>query len=268
MKYFLFVCFFLASLTAISQRKNLIVEADFDSTISPKFTENNMFYPYSATIVKTPKRSGSSLKVELRKNENIRAEYGVHPKLGPKESWYGFSIFLPSTFEVDKNPASFVQWHAYPDQGEAWRSPPMFLGVMGNNFIIDQRTDTLKISTPTSQTFKRTVLGAATKSKWNDFVVHTKWSHKSDGLVEIWMNDKLILTKEGANCYNDLLNPYFKIGIYKWDFATSLIQTKSRVIYVDEVRIGNEKAIYNDVYPGKKLIRTVKYYYDGTSEEL
>ena len=67
------------------------------------------------------------------------------------------------------------------------------------------------------------------------------------------MNNKLVYSRLNMpNCYNDLLSPYFKIGIYKWDWAgTSKSVTTSRVVYIDEVRIGNEKSGYDKVYPGR-----------------
>lgn len=233
-------------------RKNLISEYTFDTDIGSWF-EKSTYYPYSANISSYTARQGKSLKLELRKGENNRSELGTDPRLAPKEGWYGFSLFFPSSFTNESNIESIVQFQSFPDNGKPWRSAPFFIGVLNDKFILDQRTEGL---------YLRTELGLVGKSKWNDFVIHAKWSNGSDGLIEIWHNDKLILSKGGANCYNDKLNPYFKIGIYKWDNTTV-----NRTIYIDEVRIGNEKATYNDVYPYKKLIKTVKYYSDGSTEE-
>jgi hypothetical protein len=37
--------------------------------------------------------------------------------------------------------------------------------------------------------------------------------------------------------------PYFKIGINRWNMR------ENRVLYIDAVRIGNERATYKDVAP-------------------
>lgn len=87
-------------------------------------------------------------------------------------------------------------------------------------------------------------------------MLHARWSHKADGFFELWQDDKLVTKDKGPNCYNDKLNPCFKIGVYKWDLDKSAI--KGRVLYIDEVRIGNDKATYQDVYPSNNLTKTTK----------
>jgi hypothetical protein len=254
----------LLALTAQAQRQNLIAEYTFDTLVG-NWGEKTMHSDCSIAIASNARR-GKSLRMTLIKGEGMRTELGTLPINAPQEGWYGFSLFFPETFENDVNPESIVQWHSFPDKGEEWRSAPLFIGTLNGNLILEQRTDSVKITNGSTITYKRDIIAALEKGVWSDYVVHAKWSHKSDGLLEIWKDDKLIFTKKGANCYNDTWFPFFKIGIYSWDFTKSKMKTDTRVIYIDEVRLGNAKATYNDVYSGRKLIKTVLYYSDGTTE--
>ncbi len=66
------------------------------------------------------------------------------------------------------------------------------------------------------------------------------------------MNGDLVIDKTGANTTAGL-GAYFKLGInrFGWvdDAAASLSVTTERVLYFDEVRIGDENAVYDDVAP-------------------
>ncbi|MCE7065089.1 polysaccharide lyase [Dyadobacter sp. CY326] len=243
--------FILISFAAQAQRKHLLAEYSFDKNVG-KWSEMSMHSLSDVKVSNVTARSGKSLKVILNKGKNNRTELGTSPNDSPKEGWFGFSLFFPPSFENDSTPESIVQWQSRPDAGENWRSAPLFLGVMNGYFILDQRTDSTQISNENTVIFKRKTLGSVTKSKWIDFVVHAKWSYKNDGLIEVWKNNKLVFSKSGPNCYNDKLNPYFKIGLYKWDFPASKMKTKVRTINIDEVRIGSSEATYKDVAPGKR----------------
>jgi hypothetical protein len=65
-------------------------------------------------------------------------------------------------------------------------------------------------------------------------------SYKSNGILQIWKNDELIVDRKGPNVYNNEKSNYFKFGLYKtgWETRTdSPVQT--RVIYIDEVRVAS-----------------------------
>jgi hypothetical protein len=46
------------------------------------------------------------------------------------------------------------------------------------------------------------------------------------------------------------LSPYFKFGVYKWEWGTLASQ---RVIYYDELRVGNANSSYDEVKPGGSI---------------
>jgi len=60
-----------------------------------------------------------------------------------------------------------------------------------------------------------------------------------------------ILSYYGPNSFNDKYLPYFKIGIYKWGWKgwAGYSPEEKRVLYYDEVRIGNRHANMQLVSP-------------------
>lgn len=223
---------------------------NFDNGLGNWF-EKSTYYPYSATLSDVVKKSGKSVRFELRKGEDKRTELAVDPKTTPSESWYGFSIYIPASFSYDVSPESLVQFHSLPDfsQGEDWRSPPVMLGVMKDRMILDIRTNANKVNKQDDFTFERQDLGAVAKDVWVDYVIHAKWAYDNTGVLEIWQNKKLVYNRQQkANRYNDVAFPYIKLGIYKWDWAgVSKSTTTDRVVYFDEVRIGNKFAGFEGV---------------------
>lgn len=253
MKKFLLVILSLGYLNLSAQRKNIVFEQTFDYNVGVWF-ENYMVFPYSANVSKSIQRlGGGSLQVNLKKEDNYRAEFGTDPQKALPEEWVGFSVFLPSSFLEDVSAESVVQFHAYPDfnLGEQHISPPILLGVLNDHFILDTRTDSNTVTVQGNFTFERIDLGLAAKNSWTDFVFHIKWAYNNTGILELWKNGKLVYSRlNKPNSYNDKLYPYFKCGIYKWDWAgVSNSVTTERLLYIDEVRIGNEKARYCDVSP-------------------
>lgn len=213
---------------------------------------------WSAQLNKNMKRGGkSSLRVELRTNDlsnGHRSELGQVPNKN-KEGWFGFSVYFPSSFVKDPSEESIVQWQALPDFsiGETWRSPPLFLGVLNDRFVLEIRTDSKKVTEQGNYSFTRIDLGMVDKETWLDWAFHIKWAYDNTGVVEVWKNNKLIVSRiNKPNAYNDVMFPYFKIGIYKWGWANPGNTTiNNRIIFIDEVTIGNEKAGYDKVYPDK-----------------
>jgi len=212
---------------------------------------------WSGVIDPSIKKSGTaSLRVELQKNDisnGHRSELGAEPSTLNKEGWYAFSVLLPSSYIKDSMEESIVQWQSKPDFtiGETWRSAPLFLGVLDDRFVLEIRTDPNKLTLQGQYDFVRIDLGAIEKEKWHDWVFHIKWAYDKTGVIEVWHNKKLVLTRASLpNSYNDETYPYFKFGIYRWgwDDAVNTTVTK-RVLYFDELRIGNEKCNYALIAP-------------------
>ena len=214
---------------------------------------------YSAQIVSSPKRAGRyATKFKLYKTDpdvssSRRAELRLKPVPANSERWYGFSVFVPQEYAKDRSYEIITQWAALPDfdLGETWRTPVLTLSIKNDQFRVSNRWD----FKPVNVIFKEAGsqgwnLGTIAKGQWTDWVFHVKWSHKPDGLIEVWKNGKLVVSKAGPNNYNDKRGPFLKMGIYKPDWKyNNKSKTTERVIYFDEVRIGDARANYKDVVP-------------------
>lgn len=215
---------------------------------------------HSSKIVSYPTRAGEhAVKFTLKKDDPIvasskRAELRLGTVPANSEQWYGFSVFFPSDYKKDRSMEIVYQWHEQPDKhlGETWRTPPLYVKTQKEKLYLQRRWDSNQVSNNKKPEGKETIeLGSYKTGAWTDFVFHIKWSHKSDGLLEVWKDGKLVVKKTGPNTYNDKRGPYFKIGIYKpdWKKNASKSNTTERVIYFDEVRIGDASVSYKDVAP-------------------
>lgn len=206
--------------------------------------EKELCCNYSAEIVSSPKLEGNhAAKFTLKESDpKRRAELKLKPVPANSEWTYRFSTFLPANYATDRSYEIIAQWHEKPDfnLGETWRRPPLSLSIKDNKFRVSNRWDPKPVSVSYKEAGSQGWnLGAVAKEKWTDWMFHVKWSYKSDGLIEIWKNGKLVIKKTGPNTYNDRIGPYFKIGIYKpqWKAAPQSSNTTQRVIYFDQVRV-------------------------------
>jgi len=160
------------------------------------------------------------------------------------ERWYGMSYFLDSSYKKDPLPELLTQW-----QSKRGISPPLAIWTLNGNWVITRHYDSI------GKVWQRNdKIIAYDINKWTDWVVHVKWSISGNGLIEAWINGKKIYTYTGANSYAGYPGNYMKNGIYKWPWKTTspTAGINKRVVYIDEVRIGNASATYNDVVPGNK----------------
>ena len=75
------------------------------------------------------------------------------------------------------------------------------------------------------------------KGKWNDFVVHAKWSHSENGWFKVWVNGELKLDYAGKTlyCFRGI---YFKYGVYRAFVSRNWDATKiGTIAYHDGIRI-------------------------------
>lgn len=209
---------------------------------------------HSAQIVNFPTRAGPhALKFTLDEPSNgdkVRAEIALGSVPANSERWYGFSVLVPQDYKNDPSDEIITQWHNPPDKerGEEWngRGPTLSLRIKDDQFILYNSWDSNPVSEG-RQNFQKWNLANIPKGQWTDWVVRVKWSYQSDGMLEVWQNDKLVVRKTGPNTYNDLKGPFLKMGIYKSHWGEPTFD--QRVLYFDEVRIGDASVSYQDVAP-------------------
>ncbi|MCW3115926.1 MAG: hypothetical protein JWM28_8 [Chitinophagaceae bacterium] len=217
------------------------------------FTQYNSFAKccsYSVQRSSSYHNTGSySLRYELNKSDgdvagSKRSEANLATTYEPVlkvERWYGMSFYLPSDYITDPAPEIVTQW-----QSPKGVQPPLAIWTYNGNWLVALSSGTTTIKTTT------TSIGTYAKSAWTDFVVHVKWSTSTDGLIEVWKNGTKVFSKTGANTYTgQTRGNYLKDGVYKWPWksGTYASNTTKRVFYLDDVRIGNNYAVYADVAP-------------------
>ncbi|ERM84322.1 hypothetical protein P872_14850 [Rhodonellum psychrophilum GCM71 = DSM 17998] len=204
-----------------------------------QFPENHSFQVSNSPVFQG-KKSG---KFELRHGDRIVTKTGVRsevlfPEQFHRERWYSFAVYFPSDgYPVDNDAEIITQWHQ-----EQMGSPSTSLFVENDHLIIVVRND------PVFNGEKREKhdLGQVPKDQWQEFVFHFIHSNDGDGLLEIWRNGDKILTRSGPNIYPGIL-PKWKIGIYKWTWEKTKTSVNKRIVYFDNVRMGNEKATLEDL---------------------
>ena len=84
-----------------------------------------------------------------------------------------------------------------------------------------------------------------------------------DGRIEIWKDGEVVVDRKGPNVYGTIgveYTPYLKTGIYhpawnlKTDEARAAFEKEKpaateKIVYVTDVRIGNEMSRYRDFAP-------------------
>jgi hypothetical protein len=197
---------------------------------------------YGITATTSPAYQGyRSARFELRSSDpenhgGTRSELSF-PPVTSLNRWYSYAVYAPSAlYKYDDDDEVISQWH----QGEG--TPALCLRVKADRLYI-------RILGVWND------LGVFEKDKWQAYVMHIKHSPNSDGLIELWRNGVKIMNRYGANMYDlddddDLHYPYLKMGIYKADWnGSSTTSTSVRVLYYDDIKIGNEYATYADMVP-------------------
>lgn len=237
----------IALLTTVLTTADSVFIGNFESNFSG--WKKELCCSHSAQIVSSPTRAGKqAVQITLKKSDPIianskRAELKLGTVPANSEKWYRFSIFLPFKYKKDPSFEIVTQWRSTPDKnlGEIGPGgPPLYLITASGNWKIRRNWDSKGITTRKNPEGKETInLGSYQTGVWTDFLFHVKWSHKSNGLLEVWKNDELVVRRTGPNTYNDKIGPYFKLGIYKpeWVKSPEKSNTTQRVIYFDEIRL-------------------------------
>jgi polysaccharide lyase-like protein len=222
---------------------NLLYQENADGTwFNNSFAKMQAAASYSITASTGQFYNGTkSVRFELRDTDpevqdGTRSEL-TFPVTTNMNRWYSYAMYVPSAdYKPDATDEVISQWHqgggATPALCLRTKSDHLWLRVMGETWID---------------------LGALDKDKWHAYVLHVKHSSGSDGLVEIWRDGVKILSRAGQNGYpltGDYHMPFFKMGIYKsyWN-GTRTSATNKRVLYFDDIKMGNENATYNDMVP-------------------
>jgi Polysaccharide lyase len=208
-----------------------------------------------------PVRNGQhSVRFDLEKSDlplhnGSRAELGAEDPVEPRgaERWYGFSIFLPNSWAYDQAPEVVMQWHQVGGDCSRGCSPPLSIITEKDQFVISQNWQ--NTHTPGDWTFADTPIGQYETGRWIDWVVHVKWSTGNDGVLDVWKDGQPVPGFSGKHGRTDdfgdeVHGDYMVIGVYKWPWSQGKpSDTTRRVMYVDELRVADERGGYDAVAP-------------------
>lgn len=196
------------------------------------------------TVVKSPVANGKyagkftltramriSHRTEATLKQKVTYEFG-------KEYWLGLSYryenwatdYRPDSapFQMHTTPSS---WTQACDLGSAASTAP---------FLMITKNGRSKFQYYGNRTLWEEPV---TQKKWKHLVIHFKISKNNDGFVEIWIDGVKRGRYQGAlsprldGCGKPVLPPYFKMGVYKWDWQTEKTDADRRELLLDNLKI-------------------------------
>ncbi|GIG66974.1 polysaccharide lyase [Phytomonospora endophytica] len=173
-------------------------------------------------------------------------------------AYYGFSVYIPSTWATDSREDIVFQWHNWPDSCEASKVPSAFLSVQPSGmWRLRVNSDAAPCSTAGSIAKTSFDLAAVKTGQWNDFVFRFVWDHDADGEIEAWHQSSrnlgwvnVLATREGPNTFNDVgPRGYLKWGVYKPAWNTGPTDVPNRVVMHDNIAVGGSFAAVDPSRP-------------------
>lgn len=220
-------------------------------------------WAFALQFVQKPVYRGTkAARFEIRKDQPLvkdgkRAEITIVGPATNKNRWYSFTVYFPADdFAKDSEREIISQWYQRSDRhlGEKSASPATALRIKKDRFFLDTGyNDDLISAGVKSESKKKIDLGPVTKNTWHEFVFHFIHSYQEDGLIEIWHNGVKVLAHTGGNMYNNASMPKWKIGVYKAAFKTGTSDVYKRVVYFDNIKVGNQMATLADMVPSAEL---------------
>ena len=209
----------------------------------------------------------ASARVELnfRGDTSHREELMLHGIAGrDTERWVAFSMLLPKGGDEDwavdsKSNDILFQIHAFPDPDGTWVVPPISMNSSDGDWMIFLAVD----ADPTLVDGEYDFIGDVWRAPyetgvWTDWVYHFKFDHRRagseddrpNGFLEVWKDGEQVLDRHGIQLgQNDVGASNFKTGVYKtrWrQHRDAETDVSRRVLYVDEIRIGDAAATFDD----------------------
>jgi hypothetical protein len=234
--------------TANPPGKGIDVYDGFESPQLSPLWETSRFTPGAVTMQSEIVRSGrGAAKVTLHshdtfeggkngKNDSERDELMESHTLFAHDGAgyeYSFSIYFPKEFPIVPTRLVIAQWKQYcvednlPCNDD---SPVLALRYIGGELLLTQSIGS-----------ERIVLSQAKdeyRGRWLDFRIRARFSSKTDGRIQVWLDGKQIVDFHGitANAENQntgYRSPslfYFKMGLYRDVMAEPM------TAYIDEYR--------------------------------
>jgi len=223
---------------------------DFDKSLKLGFR------PWGYKIVNAvdghPVRAGKqSVRFEVRPGDCSRNSAGHDDCLADRERhelvqtgsqqkegdklWYAWSLYVPSDYpNVFPAKVTLGQFHQNPEV--IW----MFRNKGGGYHVNRQNT------LGRGYGFDEILDDTALRGRWNDILVHVRWTYRDTGIFNVWVNEKKTYEYHGPTMGKNT-TVYFKFGLYRAFVSRYKARYRSsalpvQVVYFDEVRRGRSRA--------------------------
>ena len=192
--------------------------------------------------------SETAIRFENRKADNYKrseiAINGQHMML--EDQVFSFDMMLANEYAVVETLSEIImQFHDYPDDGD-WTAPasqPSFSIFLknGDYYIHTQWSDDKASIGDGSYDQISSNIGSYLDDigKWVNWKIHVKWAYNDffEPLLEVYKDGELVFYSKKPNVINAANGPYFKVGIYTFNYVEnpSACVSEKRVMYVDNV---------------------------------
>ncbi|KKK77280.1 hypothetical protein LCGC14_2855200, partial [marine sediment metagenome] len=183
---------------------------------------------------------------------------GWEVKLGI-EHWIGFSVYLEGPWLIDNLTEVIFQVKGLPDVelGEQIQPLNPILPIRIKETYIDviSRGDSRPLTIKPYENEELYNIGEYVVDEWMHFVIHYLPSY-TDGLLQMWLNDRPVVGQTGPNCFNDKRGPALDFGIYKPHWRTGKTggndSIRERTLYIKNINIAIGSEGYNLVDPSQE----------------
>ncbi len=191
--------------------------------------------------------TSGKLRAELQFNGSSQT-----PKFRDNGSIWGtrWAMFVPSDFVADPTQEELHQYKGFTSPGDTIGNPPWSIGLTGKTLHAWNRTQNKSpVTSFVLQKFPNIL--SIVPGKWHYFVEDIRWDYnpKGKGFVKLYASvgswpsaADLVVDYVGATGFNQQYGAYFKLGVYKYDWAnaskfqaSSAAGVKERRYYFDEV---------------------------------
>lgn len=224
-------------------------------------------------VVTAPVRAGRYASRHAITNCDERSELVIPKNFFRKDNeyWIGWSYYIPTEFHrpgkksytVIQQMMSYTDVHIDQRSGQTLFECNRRTTRNGREITVGAPASEMTVSASGTQfTYQlkyyrgqdsqsRYIFGcrdyrfAAETDRWQDFVMHVKFTSDREGFIRMWRNGQLIVDERVA-----LIPPdkeamgSWKVGLYVGNPGNG-----ERLLYIDEIRVGDASSSYEEVMP-------------------
>lgn len=157
-------------------------------------------------------------------SQSVRSSINQYPSaVQPSEGWYGWEMLFPSDFPAGYDQSTgFQQFNEFKDQLQCGLASLAINLMSRDSYLIWRmhRPTGQKYSSQKGEdckpTYEKYVVSLSEiRGSWHRFELYAKWTRKSDGAFELYIDGKRVVDYKGPTCFADCSKMnYYAIGNY------------------------------------------------------